>query len=302
MNKKTVMAMPLVSFWAVVAVCVLGIVLGSFWDFDINVALANKTDIGAFFATYGSYFSYCLYPAAGACLFVGLKKQGKQYRMLAWTLLLVGWFLAVYYSNSYNGKNVRALFGYVAGESDPLLSVLSWLFWAVLYAWVPFVTAKLLDDKAAAKLIAIGAAILVAGIVADNVNLWLKQVGSRPRYKYLVTLEDPISQFRQWWQMVPNLAGSNDNFKSWPSGNMTIASMMFSLPMLTDVMKKRSNRKNLIAFILSCVFVLIYGYNRIHMTNHFLSDVCFGTLITYLIYSLISTAFLRIVSGETDGL
>ena len=171
MNKKTVMAMPLVSFWAVVAVCVLGIVLGSFWDFDINVALANKTDIGAFFATYGSYFSYCLYPAAGACLFVGLKKQGKQYRMLAWTLLLVGWFLAVYYSNSYNGKNVRALFGYVAGESDPLLSVLSWLFWAVLYAWVPFVTAKLLDDKAAAKLIAIGAAILVAGIVADNVNL-----------------------------------------------------------------------------------------------------------------------------------
>ena len=33
MNKKTVMAMPLVSFWAVVAVCVLGIVLGSFWVF-----------------------------------------------------------------------------------------------------------------------------------------------------------------------------------------------------------------------------------------------------------------------------
>jgi len=44
--------------------------------------------------------------------------------------------------------------------------------------------------------------------------------------------------------------------------------------------------------IFACVFVLLYGYNRIHMTNHFLSDVCFGTLITYLIYSAISTAFL----------
>ena len=63
--------------------------------------------------------------------------------------------------------------------------------------------------------------------------------------------------------------------------------------MLTDVMKKRSSRKNGIAFALACVFVLIYGYNRIHMTNHFLSDVCFGTLISYLIYALISTAFLR---------
>jgi hypothetical protein len=39
--------------------------------------------------------------------------------------------------------------------------------------------------------------------------------------------------------------------------------------------------------------VLLYGYNRIHMTNHFLTDVCFGTLITYCIYAGISTAFLR---------
>ena len=293
MNRKTVMAVPMSCFWAVVAACLLGIVIGSFCDFSINVALANKTGLGAFFATYGSYFSYCLYPAAGACLFVGLRKKGERFHMLAWTLLILGFFMAVYYSNSYNGKAVRALFGYVAGESSPLLSVISWLFWVVLYAWVPLVTVRVLDDSNPDKLIAVGAAILVAGIAADNVNLWLKQVASRPRYKYLITLEDPRSEFRSWWQMIPNLAGSNDNFKSWPSGNMTIASMMFSLPMLTDVMKKRSSRKNGIAFALACVFVLLYGYNRIHMTNHFLSDVCFGTLITYLIYALISTAFLR---------
>ncbi len=101
--------------------------------------------------------------------------------------------------------------------------------------------------------------------------------------------------------MIPNLAGSNDNFKSWPSGNMTIASMMFSVPMLTDVMKKHSGRKHLTAFALACMFVLIYGYNRIHMTNHFMSDVCFGTLITYLIYSLISTAFLRGCKEQEHG-
>ena len=39
--------------------------------------------------------------------------------------------------------------------------------------------------------------------------------------------------------------------------------------------------------------MLLYGYNRIHMTNHFLSDVCFGTLITYLIYAVVSKAFLN---------
>ena len=293
MKKKTIMAMPAACFWGVVSVCVLGIIIGSFCDFNINQTLANKTDIGSFFATYGSYFSYCLYPAAGACLLAGLKAKGDRYKPLAWVLMVVGYYLAVYYSNSYNGKAVRALFGYTAGESSPWLSVLSWLFWVVLYAWVPFVVVKLVDKKNPDMLIAVGAAILVAGICADNVNLWLKQVGSRPRYKYLITLDDPMSQFRNWWEMSPNFAGSNDSFKSWPSGNMTIACMMFSLPMLTNVFKKKSTVLNIIAFVLAAAFVVLYGYNRIHMTNHFLSDVCFGTLITYLIFSVISWAFIR---------
>ena len=57
MKKKTILAMPVGCFWGVVAVCVIGIIVGSICDFDINVALANKTAIGSFFATYGSYFS-----------------------------------------------------------------------------------------------------------------------------------------------------------------------------------------------------------------------------------------------------
>ena len=113
MNRKTIMLVPVACFRSVIAVCVLGIVIGSFRDFDINVALASKTDVGSFFATYGSYFSYCLYPAAGACLYAGLKKKGNGYRLLAQTLLILDWFMAVYYSNSYNGKAVRALFGYI---------------------------------------------------------------------------------------------------------------------------------------------------------------------------------------------
>ena len=74
---------------------------------------------------------------------------------------------------------------------------------------------------------------------------------------------------------------------------MTIAAMMFSLPMLADVTKTRNDGKNLRCFLVACVFVLLYGYNRIHMTNHFLSDVCFGTLITYLVFAAVGTAFLR---------
>ena len=290
---RKVMAVPQVCAYAVITVCILGIIIGSFFDYSINVALANKTDIGAFFATYGSYFSYCLYPAAGMCIYKGLVKKGNSYRMMARCIMVISYFMAVYYSNNYNGSKVRELFGYTAGESSPFLSVISWGFWVVLYVWVPFVCYHIFDDSDPDKLIMTGAAILVAGIVSDNVNLWLKQVASRPRYKYLITLDDPMSEFRNWWQMVPNLAGANDNYKSWPSGNTTIASMMFSLPLLSDVIKNRSEKKNIVCFIIASCFVIIYGYNRIHMTNHFLSDVCFGTLITYFIFLSVSAAFIK---------
>ena len=278
-------------FYTVVLACAIGILLGSFFDFQINEGLANVTKLGAFFAAYGCYFSYCLYPAAGMCLYKGLKKKGLS--MAGTVLLIIGWFLAVYYTNTYSGGKLRdLLFHYKAGESSPWLSVLSWLIIAALYVWPMILCNKIMDEKDADRLIAVGAAILIAGVVSDNVNLWLKQLASRPRYKYLITLDDPRSAFRTWWQMIPNLAASDDSFKSWPSGNMTIAAMMFSLPILADVTKKRSECKNFRCFIFACVFVLLYGYNRIHMTNHFLTDVCFGTLITYLIHAVVSKALL----------
>jgi len=278
-------------YYTVVLACTIGILLGSFFDFQINEKLANVTKPGAFFAAYGCYFSYCLYPAAGMCLYKGLKKKGLS--MAGTVLLIIGWFLAVYYTNTYSGGKLRdLLFQYKAGESSPWLSVLSWLLIAVLYVGPMILCNKILDERDGDRLIAVGAAILIAGVVSDNVNLWLKQLASRPRYKYLITLDDPRSAFRSWWQMVPNLAGNDDSFKSWPSGNMTIAAMMFSLPMLADVTKKRSEVRNFRCFLFACVFVLLYGYNRIHMTNHFLTDVCFGTLITYLIHAVVSKALL----------
>lgn len=288
-NKKLILGMPLYGFIIVVSLCVIGIIVGSISDFQINNAIYNKTDFGAFFATYGSYFSYCLYPAAGMCLFKGLRK--KNLNVLAWALLVISYFLAVYYSNSYNGTKVRELFNYDVEHPNFFISLLAYLFWVVLYSWVPLVFYFILDDTDPKKLIFVGVVILLGGVVSDCVNLWLKQVASRPRYKYLITLPNPIESFKNWWEMNPYKAGSNDNFKSWPSGNMTIAAMMMSLPCLLNVLKNKKPIITIIGYVAGLLFVIIYGYNRMHMGNHFLSDVCFGTLITYLIYSAIDFAF-----------
>ena len=206
-------------------------------------------------------------------------------------LLTITVFYAVYQSENKYGSQIRALFGYIPGQSAAMLYLPTWLFWVAVYALVAFAVIRLLDDSDPDRVLAVGVTILVAGVIASSVNSWLKLVAARPRYKYLLKQDDPRSEFRNWWQMVPYLS-SSDNYKSWPSGHMTSVGILFTLPMLTDVMKNRSQKRNMIVFCAVCVFTLICGYNRIHMTNHFLSDVCFGCLITYLIFSGLSIAFL----------
>ena len=291
-NTKTVMGVPAACFWMVLAVCVTGIVIGSFYDFEISEAVASKTDIGKTYATWCQIAPYFFYTAAGACIFTGLRRKG---RALAWLILVMIVIYAVNKSESSYGSYIRALFGYRAGETSVIRYLLSWLFWVAAYGAVALIMVLLLDDSDPDKLIAVGLSILMAGIITNSVNSWLKLFAGRPRYKYLLKLDDPRSEFRQWWQMVPQIS-SSDNFKSWPSGHMTSTGILFTLPMLTDCMKKRSLRKNITAFLIASILALITGYNRIHMTNHFLPDVCSGCLITYLIFSSVSTVFLRTMS------
>ncbi|MBP3209452.1 MAG: hypothetical protein J6M64_06080 [Oscillospiraceae bacterium] len=49
----------------------------------------------------------------------------------------------------------------------------------------------LLDDFDLDKLVAVGVAILMAGIITGSVNSWLKSLAARPRYKYLLKLDEP---------------------------------------------------------------------------------------------------------------
>jgi len=189
------------------------------------------------------------------------------------------------------GDKVRTLFGYNKENPNYGLAFASYLFWIVIYSWIPPLFNYLLDDSSPELLITIGASILVAGIVSDAVNQWLKQVASRPRYKYLLTLEDPKSEYRNWWEWKPYFAGSNDSFKSWPSGNVAIASMVFALPLVLSNIKKTNKIVVYSSFALASIYVCIMCYNRIHMTNHYLSDVAFGALCTYLIFAVVTYAF-----------
>ena len=154
MTKKTVLGMPRNVFYTICSILVIGIIIGSFYDYQISVALSNKTAIGNFYQHYGNIISHLLYPVAGMCLFKGLRKKGSRFNTLAWGML--------------------------------------------------------------------------------------------------------------------------------------------ALPMLADVVKGKKAYLKKLFFAFAIVWIVVTGYNRIHMNAHFLTDVCFGVLITYCLYALTYKLFFSI--------
>ncbi len=67
---------------------------------------------------------------------------------------------------------------------------------------------------------------------------------------------------------------------------MTKASLFFCLPMLADVIKVKRPWVRPVLVTVTFFFVLFMAYNRISMQAHFLTDVSFAVLITYLCFLL----------------
>ena len=200
-----------------------------------------------------------------------------------------------------SGKYLREVYGYVPGQPGSFIPVaLSYLTWIALACLTAFLTNLILDDENADLLLAIGSVILVAGMFSEFINTGLKIIACRPRYKYLITLDDPTSEYRNWWEMIPYLKDES-NFRSWPSGHMTKATIMLALPMLADTIKcKKTYLKNLF-FAFAVVWIVVLGYNRIHMNAHFLTDVCFGVLITYCLYALTYKLVFSVFEKDRQG-
>jgi len=301
MEKKTLLGMPVYVFYVICAVLLVGIIIGSFYDYQISVALSNTTTIGDYYQHYGNILSHMLYPVAGMCLFKGLRKKGDKYNTLAWGLLCYSLFWTFYSFLDTSGKYLREVYGYEPGEPGSFLPVmLSYLTWVALACLTAWLASRILDDENAELLLAVGGVILLAGIFSEYINTGLKIVGCRPRYKYLITLDDPRSEFRNWWEMIPYLKDES-SFRSWPSGHMTKATIALTLPMLADVLKCKKAWLKKLLFAFAIVWIVVLGYNRIHMNAHFLTDVCFGVLITYCLYAVTYRFVFSVFEKDAQG-
>ena len=270
------------------SILILLIVLGSFYDYQI----ANKVYLGQNASNnfYGILFSYIgILPAFGGWSFLGAsilplrKKYNKKasgwllalsillfvlsYLHIANTIMMVNEkAFEVHWTIAYSiGMIVTlgcAYLGYILAEKSKNENLLNMILFVILISFITFI-----------------------------ITMSVKGIMGRPRFRFILEMDvDPTQLFKNWWEMghelkacIPsNLIG--DEFSSFPSGHSSYSMFaIFIFPLLAEYNENLKKYKNTL-FILGVVWWVLTAFSRLTVGAHYLTDVCFGGLVTILAY------------------
>jgi membrane-associated phospholipid phosphatase len=266
------------------------ILIGSFYDLDI----AKTCYIGQYPSDniFGIVFSYIgIIPTfvgwsflGTVILFLSKNVSQRRHKILIMIIAIFQYVLSFFFFcnnimfTNHNILKVHWLIAYGVGIIVLLLSV----YGGYLFAKKSN-NPNLLNEALFISLISI-LTMFVAMIV--------KEVMARPRYIFVLETND-YNFFINWWESGHSLKNSvsssviSENFKSFPSGHSAYS--MFAIFIFPFLIKfnKTSQKHEFILFICGIIWWGLTSYSRITVGAHYLTDVCFGGLITLISYLII---------------
>ncbi len=281
----------------VLCVGVIGIVLGSFFDFQISSAIAKPHSyLGITISAIGPTIGFgAVALMGGGFIAFGLKKDYHiGLRILFFVLAAACFAVSIFYpAGEYFGVNGFAWLGIPK---------------AVGYAVV------LLPEAAAV----VGGYFLFKN--ASNKNMWIvwcavivllliallaiiptiKDAVRRPRYRAIIAYEDVT--FHNWWEPCKNYKDlmtqynieSSDHFKSYPSGHSAETSILIVAATFYPLANKKFEKYQMPAFYIACGCTALVMFARILAAAHFLSDVSWGMTIVVALTFIANEIIMRI--------
>lgn len=278
----------------VLGILLIGLILGSIFDLKISEAIYQEPSsflnmFGICMASFGLFPAYfCLACVGGGFLASGIfgKDLNKIIRILSYVLAVIGFAATIYLAaNDFPSVN---------GFADTKLWPLSYVF-STLLACGGIISGFFICKKAAIKhiwpILCVMAVIFTVGLLPQA--FIIKLFIHRPRYRYAIYYG--ACNFKNWWEMFPeykSLIGSEwggyiltkEEFKSFPSGHAgsgLILSMF--LPFAANFFPKLKGKETLL-FYIGVTYGAIMMLSRMLVGAHYLTDVCFGAIIMFVIY------------------
>ena len=279
-------------------VAILGIILGSFFDYQLSSAIASPTSVfGLTISVIGPTIGFCGLAFIGGGFAALSTKQTKLWiRICFIALAFAAGFVTVYYAG-------REYFG-VNGFYKKAPDIVGMLIVAVLAIGAEvggFYTFRNCENKNAwIPFLCVYIVLLLVLVAAIPV---LKDVMHRPRYR-LISQTDVVT-FHQWYQPCPEYkeylevlgAEHSDDFKSFPSGHTGEASILIVIAAFLPLADEKFKKYQLPMFIGACAFVILIAFARICAAAHFLSDVSMGATLT-LLFTCIANEILIFINSR----
>lgn len=281
-------------FIIVISILLVGMVLGSIFDLQINQALFSKNNaFGLAMASFGVYPCYAgLAFIGGGLIATTLNRKDLPLfsKIISYGLAGLAYFVAVYLC----GNELPSTNGFYNSNNPFWYWMLSYLVAAFTLAAVSvgaYFVCKKGDAKKLWTALLVMAVIFVLGLLPPG--FIIKLIIHRPRYRYLVRCG--TVEFHNWWDSCQNYKDyfhlvvdgfiiDKEEFKSFPSGHAgTAAIMMMFLPYASMFFNKLKGKETLL-FYIGFAWTILMAFSRILVGAHYLSDVCMGSLIIMVVY------------------
>ena len=283
----------------IIGVLLLGFIVGSFLDFEINEAIySDGNAFGLIMASFGVYPCYAGLAFIGGGLLattINRKELPVIGKIVSFALSGASYAMAIYLC----GKEWPSVNGY----NVPHLAWLSYLIAAIVFAGVyvwAFFVCKKGDPKHLWTILVVMTAIFVIALLPAGFAI--KLVIHRPRYRYVV--RSGFTAYRDWWEMFPNykkyistkenpiiLYGveiTKEEYKSFPSGHSGTGMIMaMFLPFASFFFPKLKGKETLL-FYIGATWGFIMMFSRLLVGAHYLTDTCMGSLICMVAFYVVN--------------
>ena len=285
------MRLPLIIYFSI---AVIGVVVGSFFDYEISSAVASTNNAFALAVSMvGPTIGWCGITFIGGG-FIALAVKRKYnlpskiafYALAALTLALSVYFAGPEYFG-VNGLN---------------MSDLEWVGYPIVI--LPFLgagvggyfTFKDSENEGLWIVFVVTVVVLIL-MLGVGVNV-LKSVMHRPRYRTVSVTEVP---FYNWWvpctgykDYMQAYGLASEEFKSFPSGHTAYASLLLVPVCVMPLGNKKTEKYQLPVFFAAFAFVMLAAFCSILVAAHYLSDVSFGAVLSIISLIIINEILIRI--------
>lgn len=281
-------------FLPIAGIFIIGIIVGSFADLQINQALYDRYNwFGIWMAAFGEFPVYSFLGVMAAGFIYLCKTYKKAWQRILLIALAVGCFGVSIY---FQGKHIFALNAYDRED----LKFLGFGIGAVMVAlaYIPgYFLFKYATIKPKQILIILLAVAVIYGTTI-GINQLLKLIMCRPRSRFLFDNNIVDSAYRNWWENGKEIRNywidnrltfpngklvTKEEFKSFPSGHMANTALFLPMFLVVPMINNHFKLKEHWIVIISIGWNLLLAYSRMRVGAHFLSDVSFGALGTIIV-------------------